>query len=69
MGQLKPTINGNASPAATAWTFIWQNGMEMQIGALSAPDREFDDETNQSGWAITDGKARLRGEAYLESEK
>jgi hypothetical protein len=43
------------------WTFIWQNGMEMQIKAI-ALDREFDDETNQSGWAITDGSAGLRGE-------
>jgi hypothetical protein len=43
------------------WTFIWQNGMEMQIKAV-ALDREFDNETNQSGWAITDGSAGLRGE-------
>ncbi|HXR47958.1 MAG TPA: TrbI/VirB10 family protein [Candidatus Limnocylindrales bacterium] len=43
------------------WTFIWQNGMEMQIKAI-ALDREFDNETNQSGWAITDGSAGLRGE-------
>ena len=43
------------------WTFIWQNGMEMQIKAI-ALDREFDSETNQSGWAITDGSAGLRGE-------
>jgi len=43
------------------WTFIWQNGMEMQIKAI-ALDREFDNATNQSGWAITDGSAGLRGE-------
>jgi hypothetical protein len=43
------------------WTFIWQNGMEMQIKAIPL-DREFDNETNQSGWAITDGSAGLRGE-------
>ncbi|HXI72229.1 MAG TPA: TrbI/VirB10 family protein [Verrucomicrobiae bacterium] len=43
------------------WTFIWQNGMEMQIKAIVL-DREFDNETNQSGWAITDGSAGLRGE-------
>ena len=43
------------------WTLIWQNGMEMQIKAI-ALDREFDNETNQSGWAITDGSAGLRGE-------
>jgi hypothetical protein len=43
------------------WTFIWQNGLEMQIKAI-ALDREFDNSTNQSGWAITDGSAGLRGE-------
>jgi len=47
--------------SGNTWTFIWQNGMEMQIKAI-ALDREFDDETNQSGWAITDGSAGLRGE-------
>jgi hypothetical protein len=35
--------------------------MELQIKAI-ALDREFDNETNQSGWAITDGSAGLRGE-------
>ena len=43
------------------WTFIWQNGLEMPIKAI-ALDREFDNNTNQSGWAITDGSAGLRGE-------
>jgi hypothetical protein len=43
------------------WTLVWQNGMEMQIKAV-ALDREFDNETNQTGWAITDGSAGLRGE-------
>jgi len=43
------------------WTFIWQNGLEMPIKAI-ALDREFNDNTNQSGWAITDGSAGLRGE-------
>ena len=47
--------------SGNTWTFIWQNGMEMQIKAI-ALDREFDDETNLSGWAITDGSAGLRGE-------
>ena len=47
--------------SGNTWTFIWQNGMELQIKAI-ALDREFDDETNQSGWAITDGSAGLRGE-------
>jgi hypothetical protein len=47
--------------SGNTWTFIWQNGMEMQIKAI-ALDREFENETNQSGWAITDGSAGLRGE-------
>jgi hypothetical protein len=47
--------------SGNTWTFIWQNGMEMQIKAI-ALDREFDNSTNQSGWAITDGSAGLRGE-------
>jgi hypothetical protein len=45
----------------TSWTFVWQDGQEMRIKAV-ALDREFDNETNQSGWGITDGSAGLRGE-------
>jgi hypothetical protein len=45
----------------TSWTFVWQDGEEMRIRAI-ALDREFDNSTNQSGWAITDGSAGLRGE-------
>ncbi len=45
----------------TSWTLIWQDGEEMQLKAV-AMDREFDNNTNQSGWAITDGSAGLRGE-------
>jgi hypothetical protein len=45
----------------TSWTFIWQDGEEMQLKAI-ALDREFDNSTNQSGWGITDGSAGLRGE-------
>ena len=45
----------------TSWTLIWQDGEEMQLKAI-ALDREFDNNTNQSGWAITDGSAGLRGE-------
>ncbi len=45
----------------TSWTFVWQNGEEMKIKAI-ALDREFDNRTNQSGWAITDGSAGLRGQ-------
>ena len=33
----------------------------MQIKAI-ALDREFENNTNQTGWAITDGSAGLRGE-------
>jgi Bacterial conjugation TrbI-like protein len=46
---------------STSWTFVWQDGEEMQLKAI-ALDREFDNNTNQSGWAITDGSAGLRGE-------
>jgi hypothetical protein len=44
-----------------SWTLVWQDGEEMQLNAI-ALDREFDNSTNQSGWAITDGSAGLRGE-------
>jgi hypothetical protein len=47
--------------SGNSWTLVWQDGREMQLKAI-ALDREFDDETNQSGWAITDGSAGLRGE-------
>jgi hypothetical protein len=47
--------------SGNSWTLVWQNGLEMQIKAI-ALDREFDNHTNQSGWAITDGSAGLRGE-------
>lgn len=46
---------------STSWTLVWQDGEEMQLKAV-ALDREFDNETNQSGWALTDGSAGLRGE-------
>jgi hypothetical protein len=45
----------------TSWTFVWQDGQELRLKAI-ALDREFDDETNQAGWGITDGSAGLRGE-------
>jgi hypothetical protein len=45
----------------TSWKLVWQDGKEMQLKAL-ALDREFDNETNQSGWSITDGSAGLSGE-------
>lgn len=47
--------------SGNSWTLVWQNGMEMQIKAI-ALDREFETSTNQTGWAITDGSAGLRGE-------
>ena len=47
--------------SGNSWTLVWQNGMEMQIKAI-ALDREFENSTNQTGWAITDGSAGLRGE-------
>ena len=46
---------------STSWKFVWQDGEEMQLKAV-ALDREFDNNTNQSGWAVTDGSAGLRGE-------
>ena len=47
--------------SGSSWTFVWQNGEEMQIKAI-ALDREYANSTNQTGWAITDGSAGLRGE-------
>jgi hypothetical protein len=44
-----------------SWTLVWQDGEEMQLKAVIL-DREFDNSTNQTGWAITDGSAGLRGE-------
>ena len=45
----------------TGWKLVWQDGEELELKAI-ALDREFDNNTNQSGWAITDGSAGLRGE-------
>jgi hypothetical protein len=47
--------------SGTSWTLVWQNGEEMQIKAIVL-DREFENNTNQTGWSITDGSAGLRGE-------
>jgi hypothetical protein len=44
----------------SSWTLVWQTGEEMRLKAI-ALDREFDNSTNQTGWAITDGSAGLRG--------
>jgi len=46
---------------STSWKLVWQDGEELNLKAV-ALDREFDNNTNQSGWAITDGSAGLRGE-------
>ena len=47
--------------SGSSWTLVWQHGEELQIKAI-ALDREFANNTNQTGWAITDGSAGLRGE-------
>jgi hypothetical protein len=47
--------------SGSSWTLVWQNGEEMQIKAI-ALDREFANNTNQTGWSLTDGSAGLRGE-------
>jgi type F conjugative transfer system protein TrbI len=47
--------------SGNSWTLVWQDGKEMQIKAIVL-DREFESSTNQSGWAVTDGSAGLRGE-------
>jgi hypothetical protein len=47
--------------SGNSWTLVWQDGREMQLKAI-ALDREFENSTNQTGWAITDGSAGLRGE-------
>ena len=47
--------------SGNSWTLVWQNGLEMQLKAISL-DREFENGTNQTGWGITDGSAGLSGE-------
>ena len=47
--------------SGSSWTLVWQNGEELQIKAI-ALDREFANNTNQTGWSLTDGSAGLRGE-------
>jgi len=61
MGRRKTDHQRERIASGNSWTLIWQNGMEMQIKAI-ALDREFENNTNQTGWAITDGSAGLRGE-------
>jgi len=45
----------------TSWTFVWQNARKCGSGP-SPLTASLDNSTNQSGWAITDGSAGLRGE-------
>ncbi len=52
--------------SGSSWTLVWQNGEELPIKAI-ALDREFANHTNQTGWAITDGSAGLRGE-FIKSD-
>lgn len=61
-------VHGTAAPdrvrerlaSGTSWTLVWQTGEELRLSGL-ALDREFESETNQVGWGITDGSAGLRG--------
>ena len=46
--------------SGSSWTLEWQPGEEMRLNAV-ALDREFESETNLTGWGITDGSAGLRG--------
>ena len=43
------------------WRLVWQTGEELSLNALVL-DREFFNSTNQTGWAITDGSAGIRGQ-------
>jgi hypothetical protein len=47
--------------SGSRWTLVWQTGEELPLQAI-ALDRDFANRTNQTGWAITDGSAGLRGE-------
>jgi hypothetical protein len=61
-------VHGTAAPdrvrerlaSGNSWTLVWQTGEELRLNAI-ALDREFENDTNQVGWAITDGSAGLRG--------
>jgi len=46
--------------SGTSWRFVSQTGEELGLKAI-ALDREFDNNTNQTGWGITDGSAGIRG--------
>jgi len=60
-GTAQPDRQRDRIATGAGWTLVWQDGEEMQLKAI-ALDREFENETNQTGWAITDGSAGLRGE-------
>src|SRR6266566_6993357 len=46
--------------SGTSWRLVYQTGEELALKAI-ALDREFDNNTNQTGWGITDGSAGIRG--------
>jgi hypothetical protein len=60
-GTAQPDRQRDRIATSASWTLVWQDGEEMHLSAI-ALDREFENNTNQSGWAITDGSAGLRGE-------
>jgi hypothetical protein len=53
--------------SGNSWTLVWQDGRELQLKAIVL-DREFESSTNQSGWAVTDGSAGLRGEVIKSDD-
>ena len=46
--------------SGSSWRLVSQTGEELGLKAI-ALDREFDNNTNQTGWGITDGSAGIRG--------
>ena len=61
MGRPKPTINANASPAATAGRSSGRTGWKCK-SRPSPLTASLKTKPIRSGWAITDGSAGLRGE-------
>jgi hypothetical protein len=68
-------VHGTAAPdrarerlsSGTSWTLVWQTGEELRLSGI-ALDREFESNTNQVGWGITDGSAGLRGRLIKSDE-
>ncbi len=54
--------------SGTSWRFVSQTGEELGLKAI-ALDREFDNNTNQTGWGITDGSAGIRGRIIKSEEQ